>query len=852
MQYVDVPSGFEDVFAKAERYVGAYFEDRRFTPEDGEVTIGGIRYVLIRAQALSKHFTQSLKHLYADQGPEVVEVGRAVLYELARNMGRADAEAFRNAMDVEDPIGQLSSGPVHFAFAGWGRVSILPESNPSPDEAFLLVYEHPNSFESDAWLGSDEQSETPVCLMNAGYSAGWCEVAFGLKLVAVEISCRACGDDQCRFVMAPPDQIADRLTELGMVARGTTDSMDQLPAFQQLHALTEVVHDLSRQRDALEKQLSHEEQRVADLVEHAHDVIQSVDMEGRYEFVNRRWHELLGYDDDELSRLNVFDVIRPDHREPCRKMFAQLSAGQPLCNVETVFLTKDGREVAVEGNVSLKTEGGRPVSTRGIFRDVTAQEAAKQKMDNLLARTRSVLENAPVGILLYDMTGRCIEANDTAGASIGATRDQVLTQNFRRLASWRQSGMLVKAERCIARGEAGEHEAWLDTGFGRRVCLHSRFVPLTLDGKPHVLVLTEDVTAARQGEEAQLAYQNRLLHVHQLALDIANSNNLDDVLQTAIDGCTGLAAADLGAIVVLDPATGKPSGVHACQYPMEEVPPGTELEGRGMLGVIAGGHAVHSDDVSTEPSFVGLPEWHPEIEAALGIPVSDRGATVAMLLLARRPGGLPFTDEDQALVETVASLLAIAIRTARQFEQLAELNDKLEQIATTDALMQVANRRSFDDEVVRFHSGARRYDKPYAVLMVDVDHFKRYTDRYGHPAGDRALARVAELLSGAIRAEDRIFRYGGEELVLLMPQQLEEGIAAAAERLRVLVEGDQIAHEASELGVLTLSMGGAVYHPRGKGAGQLSWQDIVKRADEALYRAKEEGRNRVVVAPAEP
>jgi hypothetical protein len=102
-------------------------------------------------------------------------------------------------MAVHDPIEKLSAGPIHFSFSGWAFVDILPESAPSPDENFYLIYNHPFSFESDAWLKHGRKTNFPVCIMNAGYSSGWCEESFGLRLVSTEVECLAKGDSNCQF-----------------------------------------------------------------------------------------------------------------------------------------------------------------------------------------------------------------------------------------------------------------------------------------------------------------------------------------------------------------------------------------------------------------------------------------------------------------------------------------------------------------------------------------------------------------------------------------------------------------------------------------------------------------------------
>jgi signal transduction histidine kinase len=116
-------------------------------------------------------------------------------------------------MGVQDPIEKLSAGPIHFSHTGWAFVDIFAESKPTPDENYYLIYDHPFSFEADAWEKSGKNSTFCVCAMNAGYSSGWCEESFGIPLVASEIMCKARGDSTCRFIMAQPARIKQYLQE---------------------------------------------------------------------------------------------------------------------------------------------------------------------------------------------------------------------------------------------------------------------------------------------------------------------------------------------------------------------------------------------------------------------------------------------------------------------------------------------------------------------------------------------------------------------------------------------------------------------------------------------------------------
>lgn len=214
MKTVNVPPPFESVFERAQEYVERYFGRFQQSPERGTIDISGQRYLLVRAGSMSVEFFDVVQRLYGAEGEgEAHSVARSLLFDIAHSMGLADAEVFARRMNVSDPISKLSAGPIHFAHAGWAFVDVSSESHPTPDEDYLLIYDHPYSFESDAWLKASRTSKGPVCVMNAGYSSGWCEASFGVSLVASEITCRAKGDEHCRFIMAPPNRIQARIRE---------------------------------------------------------------------------------------------------------------------------------------------------------------------------------------------------------------------------------------------------------------------------------------------------------------------------------------------------------------------------------------------------------------------------------------------------------------------------------------------------------------------------------------------------------------------------------------------------------------------------------------------------------------
>lgn len=211
---------------------------------------------------------------------------------------------------------------------------------------------------------------------------------------------------------------------------------------------------------------------------------------------------------------------------------------------------------------------------------------------------------------------------------------------------------------------------------------------------------------------------------------------------------------------------------------------------------------------------------------------------------------------DDYLVKPVSPVvLSAKIRALQRLDQmrgklldvskeLAAANQRLEGLANQDALTGMANRRAFDALIDREVAHAIRTREPLSIALCDVDHFKAYNDRYGHPAGDECLRRVGgAIMRSCRRATDFAARYGGEEFVLLLPGTPPEGALQVVEKARRELAALALPHEGSSTAQLvTLSAGIATYTPeRDKGAAGL-----IARADEALYRAKNTGRDRIV------
>ncbi len=208
----------------------------------------------------------------------------------------------------------------------------------------------------------------------------------------------------------------------------------------------------------------------------------------------------------------------------------------------------------------------------------------------------------------------------------------------------------------------------------------------------------------------------------------------------------------------------------------------------------------------------------------------------------------PF-DWDELKVRTRAGerILELEKELKVKNEELSDLNAKLEEIAWVDPLMEIGNRRGFYNSMEKVHHRATRYMHGYGLIMCDIDNFKLYNDTYGHLEGDNVLKLIGNTMKEFLRLSDDVFRFGGEEIVVILQDQDLVKSVDVAERLRKRIESLGIEHEGSGTGILTLSCGVAAFYDDDRNN---KWETILNRADKALYHAKSEGRNRVCVQEA--
>jgi diguanylate cyclase len=226
---------------------------------------------------------------------------------------------------------------------------------------------------------------------------------------------------------------------------------------------------------------------------------------------------------------------------------------------------------------------------------------------------------------------------------------------------------------------------------------------------------------------------------------------------------------------------------------------------------------------------------------AMCVPMMAQGETLGVLYLATgkrdgRPETAQLTDPEQRIVKTLDEHLALAVANLN-------LRETLRTQSIRDPLTGLFNRRYLEESLEREFRRAMRKETPLAVLMVDIDHFKHFNDSHGHEAGDAVLRELARIFQAYLRAEDIASRCGGEEFTLVSPESDLEAAHECAVRLQTASRGIQIQHYGKTLEGVRLSIGVACYPQSGTTVASL-----MHAADLALYRAKELGRDRVVVA----
>ncbi len=309
---------------------------------------------------------------------------------------------------------------------------------------------------------------------------------------------------------------------------------------------------------------------------------------------------------------------------------------------------------------------------------------------------------------------------------------------------------------------------------------------------------------------------------------------LDEVLEKAFEAARQIVAFEAGVVTLYDESKSR----HRVAATQGDVPDGVEgLEfghNSSLVDMVVRNRHYLPVGGRGKRNHVVLTKKHPfeDVSSLLVMPLVGGDRVVGTFVLASSEAGL-FTTDRREMLRVIGHQVAVSIQNALMLQ-------RLEEMATTDGLTGLLNHRTFQDRISEMLARAERSGRPLSMVLTDIDHFKSVNDTYGHPVGDQVLKGVSKVLATSVRTIDVVARYGGEEFAIVLEETDGAGAVLLAERIRQEVSRLRFDSDQGPFQV-TISLGVATFPEHGHHK-----QEIIEHSDQALYRAKETGRNQVV------
>ncbi len=535
-------------------------------------------------------------------------------------------------------------------------------------------------------------------------------------------------------------------------------------------------------------------------------------LDGQITDWNPAAERLYGYSAAEAIGASIVMLVPPERRGGSGSLLATVSAGEAVRQVDTQRMAKDGRRIDVSISMSpIRDDTGKIIGAAAFTRDISLRIAAEERLRRSEAQLEEAQELAALGSWEWDLVSDEITWSPQFYRILGRDPDRTAPtrEGYTDTIHPADRPMADAAiQDTLATGAPFDFECRAVLPGGAERVFHARGRAVKDDAGEVVRLLgtVQDITGLAQARRR---------------LEQANRQN-EALLNSAADGIYGL---DLeGRITFVNPAATTLTG-HTVE----------ETLGRRHHDLV---HHTRGD---------GTP-YPPEDCPSTGVLEHGVARTVSHEVFWRRDGTnfpVEYTTTPISEGGTLTGALVVFrdITERRRIEsELERLNVALAEQARRDPLTGLGNRLRLDEDLAIYDARRVRYGHAYCVLLCDLDRFKALNDRQGHQAGDRVLRAVADTLERESRTSDAVYRYGGEELLVLLAEQTLEGALIVCERMREAVQALGLGHAESEAGVVTISIGAAAC-PQGD---QTDPTDAIMRADRALYVAKAQGRNRVV------
>ncbi len=322
--------------------------------------------------------------------------------------------------------------------------------------------------------------------------------------------------------------------------------------------------------------------------------------------------------------------------------------------------------------------------------------------------------------------------------------------------------------------------------------------------------------------------------INRIAATVSRSLNLDVILRQSLAKVLELLELDVGGVFIHDEDRGEMHLKAHQGLPRDIVEKmSVQPAGEGCLSaVVTSGEPVLVQNIEDDPEHAVMLADHPEFKSLVSIPLESKGRVRgAMCILSMEEER--FSAEELKLLVAIGSEIGVAIENARLYEKSYIHSKKMEELSITDSLTGLYNRRHFYRRIKEEIARADRQKHPVSLLVVDLDNLKEYNDELGHLKGDEALRGVAQAITACIRQDvDSGYRYGGDEFAVILPYSDEVRASGVAERIRRTYEDFSFPKTSLSIGLTQLRFGESI-------------DDLVNRADSAMYVAKHSGGNRV-------
>ncbi len=602
--------------------------------------------------------------------------------------------------------------------------------------------------------------------------------------------------------------------------------------------LIALIHDNSANKEADERLRS-----LSRAVQQSPATIVITDKLGNIEYANPQFEITTGYTVAEALGKNT-SILKTGggDRSEIRELWQTILSGKvwrgEFCNRK-----KDGNIYWESASISpVLDENSEIMKFVAVKEDITEKKKFQNQIEESLQFNQAILDISPIGIMIFNATGQCFHANPAAGKILGASTESLLEQNFHSNIK-KGHGLFTLATEAIDKNEPLTSEFPCETPGGKAVWLDGICAPFVSGKERNLLFMFEDITYRKESESELRKATDELKEtvnklerrdreatlLREMGETLQVCNHIQEALQVIINFGNLLFPNSNGTFFMANESQKIVESVCAWAEGVSSEPVFSydecwALKRNQLHSVVSGSTDLVCSHMST--SFKG---------SYIGVPLAVSGEMIG-LLHVEWPDQRAIDQETREFVQNVGELVSLSISNIR-------LRETLRNQSIRDPLTGVFNRRYMEETLSREISRATRKKALIGIMMMDIDHFKKFNDNYGHEAGDVVLKEVSQLVQSAIRREDILCRYGGEEFIVILPDANREVTAQRAELLRQKISTLKLEHDNRPLGSITMSIGVSVFPENGE-AGD----DIVQAADKALYRAKEEGRNQVCVA----